>query len=42
MAQARSARLERWVMRQIESWPDPKQVQAITYDADGNIYYGFR
>ena len=34
---------ERRLIKQIENWGfDPKQVQAITYDANGNLYYGFR
>jgi len=29
--------------RQIERWGlPPERTQAITYDAQGNIYYGFR
>jgi hypothetical protein len=34
---------ERRMLRQIAEWGlTPKQVQPITYDAYGNVYYGFR
>jgi hypothetical protein len=34
---------ERSMLRQIASWGlTPEQVQPITYDAYGNVYYGFR
>ena len=38
-----SASGERTLTRQIGNWGlDIRQVQAITYDAKGNVYFGFR
>jgi hypothetical protein len=37
-----SASGQRTLARQIQNWGyDPSQVQAITYDAFGNVYFGF-
>jgi hypothetical protein len=34
---------ERTMLRQIDNWGlRPEQVRPITYDALGNVYYGFR
>ena len=38
-----SASGERKMRQQILDWEyDPSTVQAITYDANGNVYFGFR
>jgi hypothetical protein len=38
-----SASGEKKMRQQILKWEyDPSTVQAITYDADGNVYFGFR
>ena len=39
----RSASGEKKMRQQVWKWEyDPSTVQAITYDANGNVYFGFR